>query len=550
MPPRGWAREGLPSTASARRYTRSARPSPATRSMTRARPPAGRSAIAPPATPARPRGGASRLPPIRLTSTTAAAPSRRRIGAPPQAPASRSSRPWPPSTSRPRRRGRGHDLRSAPRRARVRSRPVDRVVEEQRQLPRRSGSEAATFEDASAAVLDAMLSVAEEALAASSYAQRARILRGMVHVRPSAGPPPASCRRARRGAARTGGASLVLGHGVAMGRRAPRAHRHRRRPTASIPVDVEASSRPGASSLDRHAPVLRSRPRLASSRAKRPTSSSCPCGRAGRRCRGHALHRGHCRTAAQANPFPSCVDGLQTLAAVAALYLRMLPLRPVAAAAPDEYLPVVGASMGDVLSSHLQSSRLRGRDRPPPRPHGAPVSRGPTREVVPRAVGPARRTRSRTLVLSTAPEGLQMAEALRLEEGAPSTGAVANNPGRYRPRQGRDAVHRRDRQSSRLNSQAGLLRVLEERKYRPLGDGAAEQRGRTSASSSAPTCRPSRVPCAMGASAWTSTTASTCCPCSCRRSPTGATRSPLGRRTCSSGSAGGVHRAAMRTSLC
>jgi hypothetical protein len=44
--------------------------------------------------------------------------------------------------------------------------------------------EAGSFEEAASATLRLMLELAEQALAASRYAEQGRILRGMIHLRP------------------------------------------------------------------------------------------------------------------------------------------------------------------------------------------------------------------------------------------------------------------------------------------------------------------------------------------------------------------------------
>jgi DNA-binding NtrC family response regulator len=77
------------------------------------------------------------------------------------------------------------------------------------------------------------------------------------------------------------------------------------------------------------------------------------------------------------------------------------------------------------------------------------------------------------LDLTAVPEDLQMAELLGWRKGA-FTGAVKDTPGALaRAEGGTLFIDEIDKLS--LKAQAGLLRVLEEHRYRPLGDGETER---------------------------------------------------------------------------
>ncbi|WP_437670484.1 sigma-54-dependent transcriptional regulator [Sorangium sp. So ce131] len=177
-----------------------------------------------------------------------------------------------------------------------------------------------------------------------------------------------------------------------------------------------------------------------------------------------------CRAAMGRGPlFAACRDAAQVLAAVAAPYLCTLPLRPVEAAAPDEHLPVIGASMAGVIEMLrvfaqqeetvlLSGPTGAGKSRLARWCHEQSSKRGQSFE---------------TLDLSTVPEDLQMAELFGWKKGA-FTGALKDTVGCIgRAEGGTLFIDEIDKLS--LKAQAGLLRVLEERRYRPLGEGAGDR---------------------------------------------------------------------------
>lgn len=165
--------------------------------------------------------------------------------------------------------------------------------------------------------------------------------------------------------------------------------------------------------------------------------------------------------------------GLELLASAAAPYLAALPPRPSAPspqAAPDPFLPVVGRSTAKLVELLRIFSRQEetllvggatgaGKSRIARFCHEASAHRGHPFE---------------TLDLLSVPEELQMAELFGWKRGA-FTGAVKDSPGAItRASRGTLFIDEVDKLS--LKAQAGLLRVLEERRFRPLGDDAGERR--------------------------------------------------------------------------
>src|SRR5262249_5349857 len=78
-----------------------------------------------------------------------------------------------------------------------------------------------------------------------------------------------------------------------------------------------------------------------------------------------------------------------------------------------------------------------------------------------------------TIDLATVPEELQMAELFGWKNGA-FTGEAKDTPGCIaRAENGTLFIDEVDKLS--LKAQAGLLRVLEDKRYRPLGEGAGDR---------------------------------------------------------------------------
>jgi transcriptional regulator with AAA-type ATPase domain len=164
--------------------------------------------------------------------------------------------------------------------------------------------------------------------------------------------------------------------------------------------------------------------------------------------------------------WPDCAQALQLAADVATPYLNQLPLQSHAAVKTDELLPVVGASMADliavlsVFARQEETLLING-------PTGAGKSRLARwcHSKSARREGPFE-----VLDLMTVPEDIQMAELFGWKKGA-FTGANRDSQGSLgRAEGGTLFIDEIDKLS--LRAQAGLLNLLESRVYRMLGDGS------------------------------------------------------------------------------
>ncbi len=164
--------------------------------------------------------------------------------------------------------------------------------------------------------------------------------------------------------------------------------------------------------------------------------------------------------------WPECAQALQLAADVATPYLHQLPLSSRAPVKTDALLPVVGASMADlvavlsVFARQEETLLING-------PTGAGKSRLARwcHSQSPRKDGPFE-----VLDLMTVPEEIQMAELFGWKKGA-FTGANRDSQGSLgRAEGGTLFIDEIDKLS--LRAQAGLLNLLESRVYRMLGDGA------------------------------------------------------------------------------
>jgi DNA-binding NtrC family response regulator len=164
--------------------------------------------------------------------------------------------------------------------------------------------------------------------------------------------------------------------------------------------------------------------------------------------------------------WPGCVVDLERLAAVASPYVMALPSRSVATTEPDQFLPVVGkatARLTEMLRIFAQQEEtilLSG-----------PTGVGKSRLACWCHAQSSRREQPFEVVdLLAVPEELQMAELFGWKRGA-FTGAVKDTTGALgRAEGGTLFIDEIDKLS--LKAQSGLLRVIEERLYRPLGDNA------------------------------------------------------------------------------
>lgn len=329
------------------------------------------------------------------------------------------------------------------------------------------------FEDAAARTLTAMLAVSAAALAASPWAARARLARGMVHLRPSDGyrqlvvleaggagaAPPSSMTRLPS----TTAWRLIAKHGCA----------------AAIDVNaghIEAIGA-GAAGLattgfDDDGGRSETRQRL----IQRGTTHVYVLPLRGIRgtIEGMIALEAECR-AAIGQPFlwAACAAELQALADIATPYLTALPLRPVVASQddePDPLLPVQGVAMKGlvrllrVFAQQDETILLCGAT-------GTGKSRLARwcHEQSPYHGGPFE-----ILDLSTVPEELQLAELFGWRRGA-FTGATRDHDGAIE-RAGRGTLFIDEIDKLSLRAQSGLLAMFETRGYRALGDSGGPRR--------------------------------------------------------------------------
>jgi DNA-binding NtrC family response regulator len=330
--------------------------------------------------------------------------------------------------------------------------------------------EAKDFEAAAKMVLVAMLAVAEERLAQSPLAASGRLLRGVLHLRPDD--------------------SYQHLFGI------EHPHGDRMEGTGyltSVNVWRWVSEHRTAVSIDVQSGTLRTwLPEGASEPEKVRSMTGSPGTETRNRMiqrevthvhvvplrrppRGDVIGMISLEARLQAPPgtdfiWGECNAVLGLMASAASPYLSSLPLSEKEEPPPDSLAPVIGASTADmmrilsVFSKQEETILLSG-----------PTGVGKSRLAHwCHAQSPRRDHPFETVRLLSVPEELQMAELMGWRRGA-FTGAVRDTPGALvRAAKGTLYIDEIDKLS--LKAQAGLLQVLEERRYRPLGDNTGDQR--------------------------------------------------------------------------
>jgi DNA-binding NtrC family response regulator len=329
---------------------------------------------------------------------------------------------------------------------------------------------AACFEDAATAALQTLLDSAEQALAESPFATNGRFLRAMVHLRPDDGYQRLFGIEHRTGA-------LLEGTGYLTSANVWRwVAEHRCAVSIDVQLGVIRTRLPGRRIERRDTkdmsgvPGQETRDRMLDRDATHVYV--VPLRMPGGGVSGMITLEASCKAAAGREfVWNACEDKLDLLADVAAPYLRALLPRPVQRPErTDDLLPVVGRSTQGliellrVFAGQEETVLISG-------PTGAGKSR------LARWCHEQSRNKGQhfeTLDLLSVPEDLQMAELFGWKRGS-FTGATKDTAGAIaRASQGTLFIDEIDKLS--LRAQAGLLRVLEERRYRPLGEEGDERR--------------------------------------------------------------------------
>lgn len=332
-----------------------------------------------------------------------------------------------------------------------------------------------SFEQAAGATLRAMMDEAGRALAVSPYGDgpgKGVLVRGMVHLRPTEG--------YRRLAVLEAGSDEVTGRpGMKACLPSTTAWRLVAERGCAVSVDVGLrqlrpyASGPQMAIHDRSLvmdgfPSEESRQRL----LDRETTHMhvVPLRTPGGAVDGMITLEADCTQAAGLDfIWGECAEALQLLCDAAAPYLSMLPVREAHVPPTDEYLPVIGASMANlvnmlgVFARQEETLLLCG-----------PTGTGKSRMARWCHENSRRRQHPfQILDLMTVPEDLQMGELFGWKKGA-FTGAVRDNPGCVLlAEHGTLFIDEIDKLS--LRAQAGLLYMLETHRYRVLGDVARER---------------------------------------------------------------------------
>jgi DNA-binding NtrC family response regulator len=330
--------------------------------------------------------------------------------------------------------------------------------------------EARTFEDAANRTLVAMLAAVEERLAGSPLANRGRLLRGVLHLRPD------DSYQRLFGIEHPHG-ERVEGTGYLTSANVWRwVSEHR----TAVSIDVKTGTLrtwlpDGASEPEKirrftGSPGAETRDRMIQREATHVHVVPLRIPPDGNLV-GMISLEAHVRAPLGAGVlWEDCRAALDVMASAAAPYLSSLPLSRKEAPPADSLAPVIGASTTgmmrilSVFSRQDETILLSG-----------PTGVGKSRMARWCHAQSARRDQAfETVRLLSVPEDLQMAELMGWRRGA-FTGAVRDTPGALeRAETGTLFIDEIDKLS--LKAQAGLLQVLEERRYRPLGDNASERR--------------------------------------------------------------------------
>jgi len=330
--------------------------------------------------------------------------------------------------------------------------------------------EAMDFEAAAKLTLVAMLAVAEDCLARSPLATRSRLLRGVLHLRPD------DSYQRLFGIEHPNG-ERVEGIGYLTSANVWRwVSEHRTAASINVRTGTlrtwlaEGASEPEPLRGSTGAPGTETRDRMIQREATHV--HVVPFGLPPA---GHVI--GMISLEAHVRPPPGedvlwgdCRVALDLMASAAAPYLSSLPLSRKEESLADSLAPVIGASTAGMMRILAVFSR---QDE-------TILLSGPTGVGKSRlarwchAQSPRRDQAFETVRLLSVPEDLQMAEFMGWRRGA-FTGAVRDTPGALE-RAGKGTLFIDEIDKLSLKAQAGLLQVLEERRYRPLGDNASERR--------------------------------------------------------------------------
>jgi hypothetical protein len=325
---------------------------------------------------------------------------------------------------------------------------------------------AVTFEQAAELTLRRAVALVTEHLERAADVQGARVLRGMVHLRPGDG--------YRQLVVLEGGpaGSFRLDRSVAPLTSAT-AWRWVLEQRTALSVDMGLGGirtyRRGATPLPEPAPAFRTDRSVASFVGRNATDVLVlPLRAPG----GHGVFAGlvslEANAAAARVPaalWDQVIEPISLLVDIAAPYFLALPLGPVSPPGPDDLLPVVGAKMAPlvemlgVFAAQRETLLIGG-------------ATGTGKSRIARwchARSPRRDGPFETVDLNTVPEELQQGELFGWRKGA-FTGAVKDKDGALvRAERGTLFIDEIDKLS--LKAQAALLQVLETRYYRPLGAG-------------------------------------------------------------------------------